>query len=50
MFNLLRDPTVKNNIGAPNLLQENRAIKRQKLEGGNSRQVHVIAILHLLFH
>ncbi|KAG8641368.1 protein TPX2 isoform X2 [Manihot esculenta] len=34
-----RDPTAKNAAGTPNLAQENQAIKRQKLEGGRSRQI-----------
>ncbi|XP_021681206.2 protein TPX2 isoform X2 [Hevea brasiliensis] len=34
-----RDANVKNAAGTPNLAQENQAIKRQKLEGGRSRQI-----------
>ncbi|KAF2283248.1 hypothetical protein GH714_043600 [Hevea brasiliensis] len=34
-----RDANVKNASGTPNLAQENQAIKRQKLEGGRSRQI-----------
>lgn len=33
------ETNVKNTAGTPNLAQENQAIKRQKLEGGRSRQV-----------
>lgn len=32
---------MKNPAGTPNLTQENQAIKRQKLEGGRTRQVNV---------
>ncbi|KAJ6960988.1 hypothetical protein NC653_038863 [Populus alba x Populus x berolinensis] len=34
-------PNVKNVAGTTNLAQENQAIKKQKLEGGRSRQVYV---------
>ncbi|XP_057954417.1 protein TPX2 isoform X2 [Malania oleifera] len=34
-----RDNNAKNTAGTPNLAQENQAIKRQKLEGGRSRQI-----------
>ncbi|XP_021827187.1 protein TPX2 isoform X2 [Prunus avium] len=34
-----REKNVKNAIGTPNLAQENQAIKRQKLDGGRSRQI-----------
>lgn len=30
---------MKNTTGTPSVAQENQAIKRQKLEGGKSRQV-----------
>ncbi|KAH0983383.1 hypothetical protein GBA52_010560 [Prunus armeniaca] len=33
-----REKNVKNATGTPNLAQENQAIKRQKLDGGRSRQ------------
>lgn len=33
------ETNVKNTAGTFNLAQENQAIKRQKLEGGKSRQV-----------
>ncbi|CAL8136260.1 unnamed protein product [Prunus armeniaca] len=34
-----REKNVKNATGTPNLAQENQAIKRQKLDGGRSRQI-----------
>ncbi|KAK9922575.1 hypothetical protein M0R45_031036 [Rubus argutus] len=34
-----REANVKNATGTPNLAQENQAIKRQKLEGGRSREI-----------
>ncbi|GKU93094.1 hypothetical protein SLEP1_g6722 [Rubroshorea leprosula] len=34
-----RETNVKNMTGAPSFAQENQAIKRQKLEGGRSRQI-----------
>ncbi|BFG25229.1 hypothetical protein CerSpe_115020 [Prunus speciosa] len=34
-----REKNGKNAIGTPNLAQENQAIKRQKLDGGRSRQI-----------
>ncbi|KAG6661527.1 protein TPX2 [Carya illinoinensis] len=34
-----RETTGKNPAGTPNLAQENQAIKRQKLEGGRTRQI-----------
>ncbi|KAJ6908716.1 hypothetical protein NC651_018944 [Populus alba x Populus x berolinensis] len=34
-----RDPNVKNVAGTANLAQENQAIKKQKLDGGRSRQI-----------
>ncbi|KAA8526353.1 hypothetical protein F0562_008444 [Nyssa sinensis] len=34
-----RNTNVKNNVGTPGFAQENQAIKRQKLEGGKSRQI-----------
>uniref|UniRef100_A0A5B7AV34 Protein TPX2 n=1 Tax=Davidia involucrata TaxID=16924 RepID=A0A5B7AV34_DAVIN len=34
-----RDTNVKNTVRTPNFAQENQAIKRQKLEGGRSRQI-----------
>ncbi|KAH7533384.1 hypothetical protein FEM48_Zijuj04G0125100 [Ziziphus jujuba var. spinosa] len=36
---ILRETNVKNTAGALNLALENQAIKRQKLEGGRSRQI-----------
>lgn len=30
---------MKNGTGAPNFAQEDQAVKKQKLEGGKSRQV-----------
>ncbi|PON34840.1 TPX [Parasponia andersonii] len=36
---LKSETNVKNSAGTPNLAQENQAIKRQKLEGGKSRQI-----------
>lgn len=41
----LQSSAIKSNAGTPNLAQENQAIKRQKLEGGKTRQV----ILQFLF-
>ncbi len=39
---IYRDTNVKkNSAGTPNLALENQAIKRQKLEGGKTRQVNV---------
>ncbi|KAL2496851.1 Protein TPX2 [Forsythia ovata] len=38
-----RDTKVKNNVGTPSFAQENQAIKRQKLEGGKSRQILTIS-------
>ncbi|GAV80582.1 TPX2 domain-containing protein/TPX2_importin domain-containing protein [Cephalotus follicularis] len=35
----MKKDDVKNTIGTPNLTQENQAIKRQKLEGGRTRQI-----------
>ncbi|KAK6134913.1 hypothetical protein DH2020_031333 [Rehmannia glutinosa] len=37
-----RDTNAKNIVGTPNFAQENPAIKRQKLEGGKSRQILTI--------
>ncbi|XP_021894246.1 protein TPX2 [Carica papaya] len=37
--NVKRDISVKNTTGTPSVAQENQAIKRQKLEGGKSRQI-----------
>ncbi|KAL2483336.1 Protein TPX2 [Forsythia ovata] len=37
-----REANAKNGTGAPNFAQENQAIKRQKLEGGKSRQILTI--------
>ncbi|KAB5515790.1 hypothetical protein DKX38_026438 [Salix brachista] len=34
-----KDPNVKNVAGTTNLAQENQAIKKQKLDGGRSRQI-----------
>ncbi|KAJ4850730.1 hypothetical protein Tsubulata_042082 [Turnera subulata] len=34
-----KKPNVKDAAGTPNLAQENQAIKRQKLEGGRTRQI-----------
>uniref|UniRef100_A0A2K1ZU35 TPX2 C-terminal domain-containing protein n=1 Tax=Populus trichocarpa TaxID=3694 RepID=A0A2K1ZU35_POPTR len=34
-----KDPNVKNVAGTANLAQENQAIKKQKLDGGRSRQI-----------
>lgn len=34
-----RDTNPKTTVATPNFAQENQAIKRQKLEGGNSRQI-----------
>lgn len=38
----LKSATVKSVAGTPHLVQENQAIKRQKLDGGKSRQVTFI--------
>ncbi|CAA2982168.1 TPX2 isoform X1 [Olea europaea subsp. europaea] len=38
-----RDTKVKNTVGTLNFAQENQAIKRQKLEGGKSRQILTIS-------
>ncbi|PKI51328.1 hypothetical protein CRG98_028275, partial [Punica granatum] len=35
----MRNTNVKNGAATPNLAQENQAVKRQKLEGGKSRQI-----------
>ncbi|GER43174.1 targeting protein for XKLP2, partial [Striga asiatica] len=37
-----RDTNTKNIVGTPNLIHENPAIKRQKLEDGKSRQIRTI--------
>ncbi|KAI3457208.1 hypothetical protein Pfo_013871 [Paulownia fortunei] len=37
-----RDTNAKNIVGTPNFAHENHAIKRQKLEGGKSRQILTI--------
>ncbi|KAJ6340297.1 hypothetical protein OIU77_008121, partial [Salix suchowensis] len=34
-----QDPNVKNVAGTANLVQDNQAIKKQKLDGGTSRQI-----------
>lgn len=34
-----RDTKVKSSVETPNFIQENQAVKRQKLEGGKSRQI-----------
>ncbi|GFZ05643.1 targeting protein for XKLP2 [Actinidia rufa] len=34
-----RETNLKNTVATPNLAQENQAIKRQKLDGGRSRQI-----------
>lgn len=39
LLKIYRDTNVK--TGTPNLAQDNQAIKRQKLEGGRTRQVNV---------
>lgn len=39
---------MKNETGTPNLAQENQAIKRQKLEGGRSREVTFNSVLTLI--
>ncbi|KAJ8444829.1 hypothetical protein Cgig2_008886 [Carnegiea gigantea] len=39
---------VKSSIGTPNLAHENHAIKRQKLDGGKSRQILSIKLPNLL--
>lgn len=48
-----RETNLKQNAATPNFSQENQAIKRQKLEGGRSRQVKCysfsFSILILLF-
>lgn len=36
---------MKNATGTPNLAQENQAIKRQKLEGGRSREVTFTSVI-----
>ena len=47
LLKIYRDTIVKNSVGTPNLAQDNQAIKRQKLEGGRTRQVNVIQLLYL---
>ena len=42
---IYRDPRVKNPTTTHNLAQEYQAIKRQKLEGGKTRQVTLITLL-----
>ncbi|CAH9139541.1 unnamed protein product [Cuscuta epithymum] len=42
-----RNTNRKNTSGAPNLVQENQAIKKQKLEGGKSRQILNIKPINL---
>ncbi|KAA8524340.1 hypothetical protein F0562_010763 [Nyssa sinensis] len=42
-----RDTNVKNTGRTPNFAQENQAIKRQKLEGGRSRQILSLRIQNL---
>lgn len=41
LYLVSRDTNPKTTVATPNFAQENQAIKRQKLEGGNSRQVTV---------
>lgn len=41
--NFIRDTNGKNIVGTPNFAHENHAIKKQKLDGGKSRQVETIA-------
>ncbi|PRQ49945.1 putative TPX2 central domain-containing protein [Rosa chinensis] len=38
-YTMKREENVKNTTGTPMLAQENQAIKRQKLDGGRSRQI-----------
>ncbi|KAL7128966.1 hypothetical protein ABFS83_13G030800 [Erythranthe nasuta] len=38
-----RDPNAKNIVGTPSFAHENHAIKRQKLDGGKSRQILTIS-------
>lgn len=40
---------MKNATGTPNLAQENQAIKRQKLEGGRSREVTFTSVILLKY-
>lgn len=40
---------MKNTSGTSSLVQENQAIKRQKLDGGLSRQVSSVNIVSLRF-
>jgi hypothetical protein len=45
LLKIYRDTNVKNSVGTPNLAQDNQAIKRQKLEGGRTRQVNLKACM-----
>lgn len=46
-----RETNVKKLVGTFGLVQENKAIKRQKLDGGKSRLVSRLKLhLHYLFH
>ncbi|XP_073308536.1 protein TPX2-like isoform X1 [Primulina huaijiensis] len=40
--NVKRENSAKNNVGTPNLAHDYPAIKKQKLEGGQSRQIQTI--------
>lgn len=49
LLKIYRDTNVKKSAGTPNLAQDNQAIKRQKLEGGRTRQVNYFSAQLLLF-
>lgn len=51
LLKIYRDTNLKkSSAGTPNLAQENQAIKRQKLEGGRTRQVNFYEFSFLFFN